>query len=143
MKRIILLILVSFFFLSCDATKKEASKNNDEELVMYEFSEMALLMEEMYKTNEDLKRKIVNKEAIGDFSDKFLNIHSAVLTNPKDRDVSFEIFSKAFIENQQAVFSASPDEVKDQFNLMVNSCIACHKTTCSGPIPRIKKLLIK
>lgn len=143
MKEFILLILGGFLFLSCDAAKKETPKNNEEELVMYEFSEMALLMEEMYKTNEDLKQKIINKEAIGDFSDKFLNIHSAVLTNPKDRDSSFEIFSKAFVENQQAIFSASPDEVKNQFNLMVNSCVSCHKTTCSGPIPRIKKLLIK
>jgi cytochrome c556 len=143
MKKIFIIILGSIFFLSCNTTKKEAPNNNDEELVMYEFSEMALLMEEMYKANEDLKNKIINKEAIGDFSDKFLNIHSAVLTNPKDRDANFEIFSKAFIENQQAIFSASPDEVKDQFNLMVNSCVACHKTTCSGPIPRIKKLLIK
>jgi len=143
MRKLILLILGSIFFFSCDAAKKETPKNNDEELVMYEFSEMALLMEEMYKTNEDLKKKIVNKEAIGEFSDKFLNIHSAVLTKPKDRDASFEIFSKAFVENQQAIFSASPDEVKDQFNVMVNTCIACHKTTCSGPIPRIEKLLIK
>lgn len=143
MRKLSILILGSIFFLSCDTAKKETPKNNEEELVMYEFSEMALLMEEMYKTNEDLKKKILNKEAIGDFSDKFLNIHSAVLTNPKDRDASFEIFSKAFVENQQAIFSASPEEVRDQFNLMVNSCIACHKTTCSGPIPRIKKLLIK
>lgn len=143
MRKLILLIIGSIFFFSCDAVKKETPKNNDEELVMYEFSEMALLMEEMYKTNEDLKKKIVNKEAIGEFSNKFLNIHSAVLTKPKDRDASFEIFSKAFVENQQAIFSASPDEVKDQFNVMVNTCIACHKTTCSGPIPRIEKLLIK
>ncbi|GGK42836.1 MULTISPECIES: hypothetical protein [Flavobacteriaceae] len=143
MRKLTILILGGIFFLSCDATKKEAPRNKEEELVMYEFSEMALLMEEMCKTNEDLKKKIVNKEGIGEFSDKFLNIHSAVLTNPKDRDTSFEIFSKAFVENQQAIFLASPDEVKDQFNLMVNSCIACHKTTCSGPIPRIKKLLIK
>jgi len=143
MRKLILLIIGSIFFFSCDAAKKETPKNNDEELVMYEFSEMALLMEEMYKTNEDLRKKIVNKEAIGEFSNKFLNIHSAVLTKPKDRDASFEIFSKAFVENQQAIFSASPDEVKDQFNVMVNTCIACHKTTCSGPIPRIEKLLIK
>ena len=143
MRKLTVLIIGSIFFLSCTTTKKETPKNNEEELVMYEFSEMALLMEEMYKANEDLKKKIVNKEAIGEFSDKFLNIHSAVLTNPKHRDANFEIFSKAFVENQQAIFSASPDEVKDQFNLMVNSCVACHKTICSGPIPRIKKLLIE
>ena len=143
MRKLTILIIGCFFFLSCTTTKKEAPKNNDEELVMYEFSEMALLMEEMYQANEDLKKKIIKKEAIGDFSDKFLNIHSAVLTNPNHRDANFEIFSKAFVDNQQAIFSASPEDVKDQFNLMVNSCVACHKTTCSGPIPRIKKLLIE
>ncbi len=143
MKKLAIIFIGSFIFLSCNTSKKETPTNNEEELVMYEFSEMALLMEEMYKTNEELKMKIVNNEAIGEFSDKFLNIHSAVLTNPNVRDTSFEIFSKAFVENQQAIFSASPDEVKDQFNLMVNSCVACHKTTCTGPIPRIEKLLIK
>ncbi len=130
-------------FISCNTIKKDEVKKVDEALVMYEFSEMALLMEEMYKTNENLKKKIINKEDIGEFSDKFLNIYSAVLTDPKDRNSSFEIFSKAFIENQQAVFTASENEVKEQFNIMVNACVACHKTTCLGPIPRIKKLLIK
>lgn len=143
MKRFIVLILCSLSVLSCNSVKKEEVKKFDEELVMYQFSEMALLMEEMYKTNETLKQKIVNNEDLGEFSDKFLNIHSAILTDPKDRNNSFEIFSKAFIENQQAIFSASQNEVKDQFNIMVNTCVACHKTTCLGPIPRIEKLLIK
>ena len=137
------IFLLCVCFISCNTAKKEEVKKADEELVMYEFSEMALLMEEMYKTNENLKYKIINKEDIGEFSDKFLDIHSAVLTDPEDRNPSFEIFSKAFIENQQAVFTASEDEVKEQFNTIVNSCVACHKTTCLGPIPRIKKLYIE
>ena len=142
MKKVIILFISYGLFLACNSNKAKELKNPNEELVMYEFSEMALLMEEMYKTNETLKQKIVNKEAIGDFSIKFLDIHSAVLTNPKDRTESFEVFSKTFIKNQQAIFTASQEKVKEQFNLMVNSCIACHKTTCTGPIPRIKKLLI-
>ncbi|MFD0761325.1 hypothetical protein ACFQZW_04470 [Lutibacter aestuarii] len=142
MKKVIILFISFGLFLACNSNKAKELKNPNEELVMYEFSEMALLMEEMYKTNETLKQKIVNKEAIGDFSIKFLDIHSAVLTNPKDRTESFEVFSKTFIKNQQAIFTASQENVKEQFNLMVNSCIACHKTTCTGPIPRIKKLLI-
>ncbi|SNR80838.1 hypothetical protein [Lutibacter flavus] len=143
MKKFIVLILFGLPILSCNSVKKEEVKKANEELVMYQFSEMALLMEEMYKTNEVLKNKIINNEDVGEFSDKFLNIHSAILTDPKDRNDSFEIFSKAFIENQQAIFSASQNEVKDQFNIMVNTCVACHKTTCLGPIPRIEKLLIK
>jgi len=142
MKKVIILFISYGLFLACNSNKAKELKNPNEELVMYEFSEMALLMEEMYKTNETLKQKIVNKEAIGNFSTKFLDIHSAVLTNPKDRTESFEVFSKTFIKNQQAIFTASQEKVKEQFNLMVNSCIACHKTTCTGPIPRIKKLLI-
>lgn len=143
MNKSLIVVICVFAIISCNSVKKEEGTDVKEELVMYQFSEMALLMEEMYKFNEDLKVKIINNEDLGEFTDKFLNIHSAVLTDPKDRNGSFEIFSKAFIENQQAIFSVERTNAKEQFNTMVNSCVACHKTTCLGPIPKIEKLLIK
>lgn len=143
MRKIIILFFCVVTFVSCDSSKKQEVKKENEELVMYEYSEMALLMEEMFEANEKLKNSIVNNKDLGSFSEKYLNIHSAVLTNPKDRNATFEAFSIGFIENQKAVFSADSTEVKEQFNIMVNSCVACHETNCTGPIPRIKKLLIK
>ena len=79
---------------------------------------------------------------MGEFPADFLNIHTEVLTDPTDRNSGFEGFSRAFLLNQQAVFSDKTTDKKEQFNVMVNACVACHKTTCIGPIPKIKKLLI-
>lgn len=141
MKKIGLIILFCFIGFSCDSPKKEKIVKNAE-LVMYKPSEMALLMSEMYIFNEKTKEKIVKNEDLGEFPAIFLNIHSAILTDPTDRNVRFEGFSQAFLLNQQAVFSANTTDKKEQFNVMVNSCVACHKTTCIGPIPKIKKLLI-
>lgn len=141
MKKIGLIISLCFIVFSCDTFKKEESLKK-EELVMYQPSEMTLLMNEMYIFNEKTKEKIIKNEDLGEFPANFLNIHSAILTDPTDRNVGFEGFSKAFLMNQKAVFSANTTDKKEQFNVMVNSCVACHKTTCIGPIPKIKKLLI-
>lgn len=141
MKNIRLIILLCFISFSCNTSKKEEIVKNAE-LVMYKPSEMALLMNEMYIFNEKTKKKIIKNEDLGEFPTNFLNIHSAILTDPTDRTVGFEGFSQAFLQNYQAVFSANTKDKKEQFNVMVNSCVACHKTTCIGPIPKIKKLLI-
>lgn len=143
MKKILFVIAFSFSFFSCNTPKSENSESvKKEELVMYKSSEMSFLMREMYVFNEKTKVKIVNNEELGEFPENFLNIHLAVLTDPADRNSNFDAFSKGFITNQQAVFSASSKATIEQFNTMVNSCVACHKTTCIGPIPKIKKLLI-
>lgn len=141
MKNIGLIILICSIGFSCDTSKKEEIVKNAE-LVMYKPSEMALLMNEMYIFNEKTKEKIIKNEDLGEIPANFLNIHSAILTDPTDRTVGFDGFSQAFLLNQQAVFSANTIDKKEQFNVMVNSCVACHKTTCIGPIPKIKKLLI-
>ena len=141
MKKLLFVIALGFF--ACDTpAEKKAETVKTEELVMYKSSEMALLMREMYVFNEKTKEKIIKNEELGEFPANFLNIHSAILTDPTDRTLGFEGFSQAFLLNQQAVFSENTADKKEQFNVMVNSCVACHKTTCIGPIPKIKKLLI-
>ena len=143
MKKIVVLIAFIFLIIACNTSEnKKGNSNKSEQLVMYKPSEMALLMEGMYVSNEKLKEKIIKNEDLGEFIENFSNIHSAVLTDPNDRSSSFDAFSQAFIQNQKAIFTSSKTNVKEQFNMMVNSCVACHKTTCTGPIPKIKKLLI-
>ena len=139
----IIIFIVAFAFFACNTSAdKNAEIVKNAELAMYKDSEMALLMREMYIFNEKTKEKIINKEELGEFPKNFLNIHSAILTDPTDRNSNFDALSKGFITNQQALFSASSKATKEQFNIMVNSCVACHKTTCIGPIPKIEKLLI-
>ena len=124
-------------------------KNNQEEqkekkvLVMAKTSEMALLMNEMYAYNESIKQQIIEGNLSNSYPQRFDNIHSAVLTNPSVRDFDFESFSKQYLEAQKQVFESPQEELTVSYNNAINACISCHNVKCVGPIPRIKKLLIK
>ena len=124
-------------------------KNNQEEqkekkvLVMAKTSEMALLMNEMYAYNESIKQQIIEGNLSNSYPQRFDNIHSAVLTNPSVRDFDFESFSKQYLEAQNQVFESPQEELTLSYNNAINACISCHNVKCVGPIPRIKKLLIK
>lgn len=112
-------------------------------MIMYSPSELALLMEEMYVINDSIKSQISRGETPTNFPEKLLNIHTAQMTDRFTRDDSFQKFAQLFLKNQQSIYSASEETVKTNFNNTINTCIACHQTSCTGPIPRIKKLLIE
>lgn len=135
-----LLIVFLLVLVGCKQSKEEPAKK--EELVMVETSEMAKLMNEMYAFNESIKQQIIEGTLNNSYPAKFDNIHSAVLTDPTDRDLNFESFSKLFLEAQKSVFQAPKDELIMRYNNAINACVSCHNVKCVGPIPRIKKLLI-
>ncbi len=140
--RVIVIFVLCVFFLSCQNQDKDTQKNKD--YVMYEPSEMALLMEDMYKINERIKQDILDGKTPENFPEEFLKIHTAELSDFKKRNATFESFSKLYIDKQQEIFNSSTtEEAKERFNQAINLCISCHQTECTGPIPRIKKLLIK
>ncbi|GAA3782430.1 hypothetical protein GCM10022271_13420 [Corallibacter vietnamensis] len=148
MRVLLLSFLACLFILSCNDSKKdnETTQNKKEPIVydMYEPSEMALLMNEMYAHNLKIKQDILDGKMPAEFPLEFLKIHSAELTKAKDRNATFESFSKLFIQTEKEIFNqASTQPIEERFNNAVNVCISCHQTNCTGPIPRIKKLLIK
>ncbi|TJY37310.1 hypothetical protein [Pontimicrobium aquaticum] len=136
-------ILYLFVLVAFGCKKPPEEPEEKKELVMVETSEMAQLMNEMYAYNESIKQQIIDGKFNNSFPKKFMNIHSAVLTDPSDRDGSFESFSKLFLEAQKAVFESSNADLTTNYNKAINACISCHEVKCVGPIPRIKKLLIK
>ena len=140
MKKGIGLLIISIVMLSCNFV------NNNEQVykdpVMYQPTEMALLMRKMYEVNKVVKTQIINKDSLLTFPVEFSRIHTAVLTNPSERDKDFDSLAKVFIDHQKAIFSSNSDSIVFYFNRSVNTCITCHETRCVGPIPKIKKLLI-
>lgn len=142
LKNSLFILLLGLGLCSCNSDKKEVK----EELVldMYEPSEMSLLMIRMYDINEQIKSDIVEGKIPENFPLEFLQIHSAELSEFKYRNETFESFSKLFIEKEKDIFNTtSNEEAKERFNQAINLCISCHQTECTGPIPKIKKLLIK
>lgn len=110
---------------------------------MAETSEMAQLMREMYAYSESIKQQVIEGEVSASYPSNFDKILSATLTDPTDRDSLFEIDSKLFLNAEKLIFEGSDEDIVAHYNNAVNACISCHNVTCTGPIPRIKKLLIK
>ncbi|MBF6641999.1 hypothetical protein IVB69_10950 [Flavobacterium sp. J49] len=151
MKKVIVVVLVLLFLvLSVLSCQKAAEKTAEEKcepktenkLEMYQMSEMAALMEQMYVDNKRLKERIQKGDTIGQFPQHFLRIHEAVMTDESDNDAFFKEQAAKFIKAQEMIYK-DPKNAKEHFNTGVDACIQCHQQKCGGPIPRIKKLYIK
>lgn len=150
-KKVIVVILVLLFLalsvLSCQkkgekVVEEKCEPKAEKKLEMYQMSEMAALMEQMYVDNQRLKERIQKGDTIGQFPQHFLRIHEAVMTDETDNDVFFKEQAAKFIKAQELIYK-DPKNAKKHFNTGVDACIQCHQQKCGGPIPRIKKLYIK
>jgi|SRR5690606_21023431 len=148
MNKIIIIPFAAILLLSCNNfrdTNQVDKVINDSvsksKFSMYEMSEMALLMEQMYAYNTQLKDRILNDRELGEYPSTFDKIHTATLTESNDRDDFFNQQAFKFIEAQQEIYK-NPKQAKANFNAMVKQCLECHAKKCGGPVPRIKKLLI-
>lgn len=145
MKQLFYLLIVLVFF-ACNDKKEQAETTKKAEKVydMYTPSEMANLMNEMYAYNQQLKKDIIDGKIPTEFPEKFLNIHTAQLSDFKSRNETFKSFSNLYIQAEKEVFNPNSEvPIEKRFNNAVGVCISCHTTECTGPIPRIKKLIIK
>jgi hypothetical protein len=155
MKKIIALVLVlgifcfagSLTLVSCQKKEQKVEEEKcpptkEKKLEMYQMSEMAALMEQMYVDNKRLKERIQNGDTLGTFPKHFLKIHTAKFTDETDNDLFFKQKAKEYIAAQQLIYS-DPKNAEEHFNAGVDACLKCHESKCGGPIPRIKKLYIK
>lgn len=121
----------------------ELSSKVNSNFKMYEMSEMAALMEQMYVDNLRLKEVIINEDStFGAYPTLHNAIFTAALTDPSDRDVFFDSQARLFIQIEQHFYQNQQSATKGNFNKIIDSCISCHEKKCGGPIVRIKKLYI-
>ena len=145
MKKILLFCFYLLFVSckkECQEEKKKCEPNTSKKLEMYQMSEMASLMEQMYVESKRTKEQIEKGESPKLFPEYFLKIYTAKFTDDSDNDIFFKEKAKEFITTQQLIYSDSKNAIS-QFNSGVDACIKCHESKCGGPIPRIKKLYIK
>lgn len=139
MRKIFVFIILLVAFQSCDF-KKEAKKA--QEPIMYKPSEMAILMRGMYEFNKVLKTQIINRDSLLPFPEEFVNIHSAVLTDKFERNDKFDSLSIKYLVYQKAIYTSNTDSAIYYFNKSISTCVVCHESRCTGPIPKIQKLVI-
>ncbi len=146
-RKYLFIVILSFLFNFGCGDKKEPtqkSKGKKPELIMHKPSEMAMFMNALYAFNLQTRNQIIVGETPTQIPLDLLKLHSAEMTKGKERTKIWNSFVNVFIESQQAVADTlSSASLKSRYNTAINNCLACHKTECVGPIPKIKKLLIK
>jgi len=152
MKNLVLLVIFGLFLFSCQEKENECNNCDEEikteavsneELVMYEPSELATLMQEMYDANKNWKEEILKGNIPSEFPEKYKKIHSAKSTNENAGSEFYNGMATSYIQSVENLTSATPENAKQRYNEMVNVCVTCHIQVCPGPITRIKKLIIE
>ena len=104
-------------------------------------SELALLMRAMFNDGEVMKQAV---EA-GKMPEVVVPYHKITTATPTNRaeveTESFKNISKAYLEAMENLENAAtPEEAREQYKVVINTCISCHMNACPGPISKIRKL---
>jgi hypothetical protein len=142
------IVVVVALIFSCNSPEKSEKKvtivDGKDRYEVYQGSEMANLMRGMHAFNLQLKKEVESGKVTTEFPEAFLEIHTAEFSESKSRNQTFDHYSGQFIEAQKLIFAEdSLVPLSERYNNAINMCLSCHKTECTGPIPKIKKLLIK
>ena len=77
---------------------------------------MAALMLKMYDVNLENKSIILEGNTPNAFPEEFINIHTAKLTDPLDRNASFKVFSDLYLSTFQQDFETDKEDLKVKYN---------------------------
>lgn len=139
------LSLLLLLFISCDSSKKESNQavKSNQKYDLYVPSEMSNYMNAIFDIHEQMKTDILAGKTPETFPEEILEIHTAHLSDFRERTPNFEAFSHLFVDNVSFIFEEeSKVPLQQRYNNAVNVCISCHQMECPGPITRIKKLII-
>ena len=142
MQKVFGIFIIFLLLQACNSKSRSNGVDSSNELIMYEPSEMTILMRKIHEVNKVVKDQIIKKDSLLIFPEEFTEIFSATLTDSTERDDKFIILARSFIDLQKMAFSSYSDSTVYNFNQSINNCVECHRTRCPGPIPEIKKLLI-
>ena len=137
------------FFLACnneadiEASTTNSDSNQEFEGDMYEVSELAALMRQMYEDNLEIKKQIEEGNIPESFPQDFYTIHNAKATNPNDKNATFKALADQYLQNMEAITQAeNSKQAKLAYNSMISTCASCHQIYCPGPLPKIKRMKI-
>ncbi len=102
---------------------------------------MALMMRVMAANADSMNHELIRGESIDTLKYPFVHFYLVEPTDPKVLEPQFFENARLFKLAYHELFKHPKEQVKF-YNLMINACIHCHETYCSGPLKRIKKFPI-
>jgi hypothetical protein len=102
---------------------------------------MALMMRQMVINADSMKQRIMRNEVLDSLQFPFIKFYLVEPTDPNVLEPNFFEKSRLHQAAYLELFKHPKEQIK-YYNLMIASCVSCHKDYCSGPLKRINKLPI-
>ncbi|MCC7303175.1 MAG: hypothetical protein IT233_11080 [Bacteroidia bacterium] len=138
-------LAIALFFISCKEQAQETkplTRADSTSLNPNGDSELAKLMREMASFMENTRERLQKGDSLLPYPEHFIQIHTAQSTPDMVDEQTMRIMGSSYLEGLRMLYKASPDARKENFNVAVNACVACHEYVCPGPLKRIGKLSI-
>ncbi|PKQ70064.1 hypothetical protein [Raineya orbicola] len=124
--------------------KLNYAKYTDSTLYPNGGSELAVLMREMYDDMDSIKKLVLKGELPTDLKEKFAYLHNATPTDNDTKQENYPDMAKAFMDNLNRFYEEKDKKKRIQlYKVVVQTCISCHQTHCTGVVKKIKKLEIQ
>lgn len=135
---------VTIFIISCvESDSKKIARNEecDKPTIMdpNDVKPMALMMRTMANYCDTMRLKINKGEVVDSVAFPLMPFWTA---EPTDSSVLEDLFfnnAKRF-ENAYRKLMQDKANQKENYTAVVNKCVHCHNSYCSGPLKRIRKL---
>ncbi len=129
-----LLILFATYLLSCTKVNNENSG--------YQDSELTLLMRAMEGDVKIMKQQILRGES-PDIPAQYRKIMEAHATEPeKSASAEFKLYAETYMTAVETLKNTDKSGIEQKYDLMITTCMNCHRALCPGPMVRIKKLYL-
>ncbi len=102
---------------------------------------MALMMRQLAMNADSMRSQLLRGEQLDSMRYPFIKFYLVEPTDPSVLEPRFYENARLFQEAYLALFRHPNEQIK-YHNLTISKCISCHENYCSGPLKRIRKLLI-
>ncbi|MBC7382395.1 MAG: hypothetical protein H7296_05290 [Bacteroidia bacterium] len=103
---------------------------------------MALMMRILAANADSMRHQLLRGESLTSERYPFVHFYLVEPTDPKVLEPQFFENARLFKIAYTDVFKHRKEQ-KKYYNLMINGCIKCHESYCSGPLKRIRKFPIE
>lgn len=103
-------------------------------------SELTLLMRKMYDDIALMKTAVKKRKKIATTVQHDLLLSATPTEGKQTHTPAYRAMGQAYLKALNDLLAATPDQAKDRYKKLIDSCMSCHTAFCPGPKMRIEQL---
>jgi hypothetical protein len=142
----VLLLIVAFLVFHSCSNNSPSNLEDEENCVKptkdpHDVKPMALMMRTMADYCDSMRLTLNDGQSVDSIKYPLMPFWDAEPTDSSNLEPLFYDNAKQFA-NAYRLLMSSTNNQKENYTAVINQCVHCHSTYCSGPLKRIRKLTL-